>query len=662
MDIVQSSNRVINSFPPLNNITPFTRVDGWSFLEVLEGLRNYIVNTLVPEIDGDFEKITDQLNEWFDAYTKNFDELKTEWQTLFNEFMANIVIELEGLNDQSVSSLIENPNSETGSSLRDVLASSVVMQNTLFYNVKDFGAKGDGSTDDTAAVQAAVDASSGNGGVIWFPPGDYMILGYVLLTDNLRITGSQATLYKGNGKSTYCFFVGLSGANFGYGGGVNNITIENLSFRGDLANNHAISCVSAHRLRGLTVQNCNFIECSINGHVFDLMGCNDVTIAYNRFYGCKPATGRGYTEAIQLDSSSTQGVGFPDSLIAGEVFDGTATKDVRVENNEFLPITVNGVYYRAQSPIGSHSYVDGNAYTGIHFNRNTVIDPVSSASDNYPGILHFVGVSDVEIIGNTIVGSSSVKNSFVRFFSGVNATLLTDVNAVNPTLKPALYPVDIDTAVIADNVISNLSSGNAQVWAYGTASKPASRLEITNNKFISCQIASTDSYLIQMTYGNTLVISRNVSRDCGRGFIYVGNSVQPTVSDNVSNGGGNFPLRAVDCEKISVKGNDFSGHEVRVEFSGCKDVTVNNNTLLFIGLTGNAIALVSPPSPRGFVNIQSNTVQSTVNNPTSSGISLNSYYSRGIVSNNITVNYDNPISTLNSNIIAANNGNFPYGD
>ncbi|HET7213629.1 MAG TPA: glycosyl hydrolase family 28-related protein [Terriglobia bacterium] len=46
------------------------------------------------------------------------------------------------------------------------------------FNVKAYGAKGDGSTDDTAAVNAAFAAAyAARGGVIYFPPGIYLIAG-----------------------------------------------------------------------------------------------------------------------------------------------------------------------------------------------------------------------------------------------------------------------------------------------------------------------------------------------------------------------------------------------------------------------------------------------------------------------------------------------------
>ncbi len=45
----------------------------------------------------------------------------------------------------------------------------------VFYNVLDFGAKGDGKTLNTKAINAAVDAAAKNGGgTVYFPPGDFL--------------------------------------------------------------------------------------------------------------------------------------------------------------------------------------------------------------------------------------------------------------------------------------------------------------------------------------------------------------------------------------------------------------------------------------------------------------------------------------------------------
>ncbi len=48
-----------------------------------------------------------------------------------------------------------------------------------YFNVKDFGAKGDAKTDDTNSIQAAINAAAEKGGVVYFPNGIYAIDGPV---------------------------------------------------------------------------------------------------------------------------------------------------------------------------------------------------------------------------------------------------------------------------------------------------------------------------------------------------------------------------------------------------------------------------------------------------------------------------------------------------
>lgn len=61
------------------------------------------------------------------------------------------------------------------------------------YDVRAYGARGDGRTDDTAAIQRAVDAAARTGGVVKFPPATYIIVG-VQLPAGITLDGYGATL------------------------------------------------------------------------------------------------------------------------------------------------------------------------------------------------------------------------------------------------------------------------------------------------------------------------------------------------------------------------------------------------------------------------------------------------------------------------------------
>lgn len=74
-----------------------------------------------------------------------------------------------------------------------------VVHSTIF-NIRDFGATGDGMTDDTASVLKAIDKCMENGGVLYVPSGMYVIRSPLTFK-----TDSQYTI-NGDGMSSVLFW------------------------------------------------------------------------------------------------------------------------------------------------------------------------------------------------------------------------------------------------------------------------------------------------------------------------------------------------------------------------------------------------------------------------------------------------------------------------
>jgi hypothetical protein len=68
---------------------------------------------------------------------------------------------------------------------------SAVIKGELAYDVKDYGAVGDGVTDDTTAINAALTACP-EGGVVYFPPGTFIISAPIVLKRNRTLMGCHA--------------------------------------------------------------------------------------------------------------------------------------------------------------------------------------------------------------------------------------------------------------------------------------------------------------------------------------------------------------------------------------------------------------------------------------------------------------------------------------
>ncbi|KDA05868.1 hypothetical protein DC31_13975 [Microbacterium sp. CH12i] len=94
-------------------------------------------------------------------------------------------------NDGIMAPILADPESTSGAVLRDTIGAEMTIA-LPWFNVRDFGAAGDGVEDDTAAIQATIDAAAtANGGVVQIPPGTYKCSATLLIsTSRIHVAGA----------------------------------------------------------------------------------------------------------------------------------------------------------------------------------------------------------------------------------------------------------------------------------------------------------------------------------------------------------------------------------------------------------------------------------------------------------------------------------------
>lgn len=121
----------------------------------------------------------------------------------------------------------ELPTSEADVSVQQKLddhTSQLAAITTL--SVKNYGATGDGTTDDTAAIQAAIDSMTG-GGVVFMPPGVYKVSDRIHMREGVRLIGAGSALTKIDRPHTDASMQGIGISN------VNNVVIKGIELDGN---------------------------------------------------------------------------------------------------------------------------------------------------------------------------------------------------------------------------------------------------------------------------------------------------------------------------------------------------------------------------------------------------------------------------------------------
>ncbi len=285
------------------------------------------------------------------------------------------------------------------------------------FNVKLLGARGDGITDDTAAIQKALNAAATGGGTVYIPAGTYRY------STNLTLQGASNVTVRGDGDTSVLRAADPAHSAFSVLGS-SRIVLS--SFR--VESPSAVSRSSADVAAGVLIASSGPVEVA------------SVTVV-------GPAESGMMITCDRASTSPSHDVYVHNSTVRGSLADGFHTTCGAYA----VTVASNAAYHTGDDSFSSIGYLNSGGA-----NRNIVISSNYSESSGASGVA-IEGSSQVSVTNNTIVGSVT---SGIRVQSNAN-----------------YQTVGCDSVTVSGNTLRGVKTGTAGVAGLMVAANFA---DITN--------------------------------------------------------------------------------------------------------------------------------------------------------------------------------------
>ena len=405
-----------------------------------------------------------------------------------------------------------------GNSITNSFGFNTYQTNALWMDVKNFGATGNGTTKDTAAIQAAINACP-RGGFVWLHNGTFLS-GTIFLTNNMTLYIDPSATLLGSGSSSD-YPVQNPPANNSqqsncdmalvYAQGSTNVTIDGGGTINGNGRNNFTSGVEATRpiaiwsvlCTNVTIQNINIVDAAMwtvvnmqsdfltvsnlnindDGLNGNRDGCDTVDCWHVRISNLQIDSG---DDSICLKSGTSRGIN--DLIVTNCVITrsqsnglkfGTATTGL-FTNCIFANCSVNNTAHSAMAV----ESVDGGtirnvAFQGITFSgcQNAIFIVLGTRNNGPPGAINGVTFRDITGSGMSDMRGSPITGCFTNgifyrlsniLFSNVDITYEGGLN-----ILPTNTPVEYSGQYPENTIWTNLP-------AYGYYIRHASNVTFTN--------------------------------------------------------------------------------------------------------------------------------------------------------------------------------------
>jgi hypothetical protein len=379
-----------------------------------------------------------------------------------------------------------------------------------YINVMDYGATGTGLTDDTAAIQAAINeaqlrstTSPNRGAVVYFPEGQYLVTQTLIISGNrVALRGAGSFLSQLVRNTDYGNTLEIQKVTSGTLQILEKIEVSELSFFHDTAT----TAMNGAHLVMAGVTHGRFNELDISNGEFGVLvyGCVDV-----QFYGCIIigfSTGGTANSSVGVllsnasESGSSVGsvvplptqISFSECEIFGSLNTGweyglliNAAEDVTVANcylgnakfhNVFLQQTANN-YLLLEINFTAGTYIDGSGLDSVR------IEGSLGNGSTYIGTVNFDSI-DIKGQGGQTTGNGIFVEGTVR--AGTYAQACRNLRINNCRIGDyddnGIYIVGCENATISNNIIGGNNYNNTSAGRGVLLGAAASRVSMVGNR------------------------------------------------------------------------------------------------------------------------------------------------------------------------------------
>lgn len=422
-------------------------------------------------------------------------------------------------------------------------AAAPTIKNMLrVFNVKDYGAIGDGSTDDLTAIQNAINAATSVGGIVFFPAATYIVSNSIVPKNNVTLQGVQnisilkmsasagrtiklinaaltnftidsmtfsgsvnsfptvptrTRTISGNGAETAVYITGDQDPFTAGTGAISNITLRNCKIQ-----NHSALPIRISGTTGtIKVVDCDFINNQDPGFIF-----NDEVIFNNNH--CMNGADNGVSlsrgnKKVTCVGNTIENVAFQGIFIAG--FDINGDGDIQnagptnftVTGNTIKNCGYNGIYADAAP---KHGVISGNVVQQGYYRGPVGSTTITAGSNgvtlpqttiNVVSTIGFSGSGSFTLNSETITYTGITSTTFTGCSGGTStlatgdtvSILKTDINSTGIYIAGYPFPYNQATTIAAGS--NGLTLPQATITVASTSSFPSVGSFTLNSEIIT---------------------------------------------------------------------------------------------------------------------------------------------------------------------------------